>query len=126
MLYHQNILAQVNAGSRRLPASHIFSPVISRLDWRQSQTSARSRKYHPLATAPWPLGMSPVTSVDCAVQVTAGVTVLRGRMAPRAARRARLGVCAPTSAGAKPTTRMTRVGCMLDLLRRDQRGRIAI
>ena len=60
MLYHQNILAQVKSGSRRLPASQIFSPAISRFDWRHSHTSARSRKYQPLATAPWPLGSSPV------------------------------------------------------------------
>ena len=52
MLYHQNSLAQVKAGSRRFAASHTFSPPTSRFDWRHSQTSDRSRKYQPLATMP--------------------------------------------------------------------------
>ena len=52
MLYHQNSLAQVNARSRCLAASQIFSPATSGFDCRQSQTSARSRKYQPLATQP--------------------------------------------------------------------------
>ncbi len=75
MLYHQNILAQVKAGSRLRPASQIFSPATSRFDCRHSSTSAMSRKYQPFATAPCPDGISPVSSVDCAVQVTAGTTV---------------------------------------------------
>ena len=52
MLYHQNRLAQVKPGSRRLPASQSFSPAIKRFDCRHSHTSARSRRYQPLATAP--------------------------------------------------------------------------
>ena len=112
MLYHQNILAQVKAGSRALPASQIFSPATSPSGWRQSMTSARSRKYQPLATIPWPDGGRPVISVACTVQVTAGVTVASGRMPPRAASRARFGVCTPTRRGARPTARMTRVRCM--------------
>jgi hypothetical protein len=43
MLNHQNSFAQVKAGSRRLPASQIFSPVTSAFDWRQSATSGVSR-----------------------------------------------------------------------------------
>src|SRR5262245_22056303 len=124
MLYHQNILAQVKSGSRRLPASQTFSPAISPFDWRHSHTSARSRKYQPFATAPCPLGGSPVTSVDCTVQVTAGVTASSGRIAPRSAKRRRLGVCGPTSAGVSPTTRMTRVGCMLQLRQLEDAERI--
>ena len=37
MLYHQNILAQVKAGSRALPASQTFSPATSPFDCRQSR-----------------------------------------------------------------------------------------
>src|SRR5690606_5970476 len=79
MLYHQNILAQVNAGSRRLAASHSFSPCTSRFDWRHSQISLRSRKYQPLATMPCSRGSVPVTKVDWTVVVTAGTTVSSGR-----------------------------------------------
>ena len=52
MLYHQNRLAQVNAGSRRLAVSHTFSACTKRFDWRHNQISERSRKYQPLATIP--------------------------------------------------------------------------
>src|SRR6266545_6394639 len=82
MLYHQKRFAQVNAGSRRAAVSQIFSPATSRLDCRQSQTSLRSRKYQPLATAPWSLGRSPVVKVDWTEQVTAGSTGPRGRTHP--------------------------------------------
>ena len=112
MLYHQNILEQVKFGSRALPASQIFSPATRLFGWRHSSTSFRSRKNQPFATAPWPEGGRPVTKVDCAVQVTAGVTVLSGLSAPRFASAARFGVCAPTRSGARPTTRMTRVRFM--------------
>ena len=64
MLYHQNILAQVNSGSRALPASQIFSPPTSLFDWRQSHTSDKSLKYHPFATIPCPEGNNPVNKVD--------------------------------------------------------------
>jgi hypothetical protein len=52
MLYHQNSLAQRNAGSRFLAASQIFSPATSAFDWRQNQISESSRKYQPLPTTP--------------------------------------------------------------------------
>ena len=52
MLYHQNMLAQVKAGSRLRPASQTHSPVTSLFDWRQNQISDRSRKNQPLPTMP--------------------------------------------------------------------------
>jgi hypothetical protein len=63
-----------------------------RFDWRQSQTSMRSRKSQPFATTPWSRGVSPVMKVAWTLQVTAGVTVASGRTAPAAASRARFGV----------------------------------
>ena len=39
-------------------------------------------------------GSAPVTKVDCTVVVTAGVTVVSGRIAPRAASALRFGACA--------------------------------
>src|SRR6266851_4065653 len=75
MLYHQKSFAQVNEPSRFLAVSQIFSPPTSRLDCRHSHTSARSRKYQPLATTPCPEGKRPVRNVDCTEQVTAGVMV---------------------------------------------------
>src|SRR5690349_23209074 len=107
MLYHQKRLAQVKLGSRRLAASQIFSPPTSRFDWRQSQTSDRSRKYQPLATMPCSRGNAPVRKVDWMGHVTAGKTVSSGRTAPRAASRWRCGVCGPMKRPAKPTTLMT-------------------
>ena len=71
-----------------------------------------SRKYQPFATAPCPAGSKPVSSVDCTVQVTAGSTVASGRSPPRPAACAILGVWMPTSAGERPTTRITKVGFM--------------
>src|SRR5262245_37211922 len=109
MLYHQNSTAQVNAGSRRAAASHTFSPPTSRFDCRQSHTSARSRKYQPLATQPWPAGGSPVVNVACAEHVTAGRTVRRGRTPPSRASAARCGVASPTRSGVSPTTSRTTV-----------------
>src|SRR5688500_3253864 len=103
MLYHQNILAQVKLGSRFLPASQIFSPLTRWFDCRHSQTSAVSRKYQPLATAPCPLGGRPVVKVDCTEQVTAGVMVCSGRSAPRAASADNAGACG-SSLGVSPTT----------------------
>ena len=41
-------------------------------------------KIHPLATAPWADGYSPVSSVLCTVQVTAGITVWSGPNRPAA------------------------------------------
>src|SRR5690349_881083 len=109
MLYHQNSLAQVNAGSRRRPLSQTFSPATSRFDCRHSQTSDKSRKYPPLATMPCSRGKVPVRNDDCTVVVTAGVTVSSGRMPPRAASRCRFGACGPSRAGVSPTTLRTRV-----------------
>jgi hypothetical protein len=105
-------LAQVKDGSRALAASHIFSPATSLFDWRHNETSARSRKYQPFATAPWPAGIRPVTRVDCTEQVTAGTTVASGRLAPVAPSFLRFGVNPPTREGVKPTARITRVGFM--------------
>ena len=93
MLYHQNRLAQVKDGSRRLPASQIFSPATRRFDCRQSQTSMRSRNSQPFATTPWSRGEPPVMKVACTLQVTAGVTVVSGRIAPARASALSRGVC---------------------------------
>ena len=95
MLYHQNMLAQVKAGSRRLAVSQIFSPPTSRFDCRQSQTSIRSRNSQPFATMPWSRGRPPVMNVACTLQVTAGVTVVSGRIAPARANAPSRGVCGP-------------------------------
>src|SRR5262245_49819989 len=75
MLYHQNRLAQVNAGSRSRPSSQTFLASTRRFDWRQNQISLKSRKYQPLATMPCSAGSLPVSSVACTEQVTAGVIV---------------------------------------------------
>ena len=88
MLYHQNRLAQVKDGSRRLPASQIFSPSTSRFDCRQNQISIRSRNSQPLPTMPCWRGRSPVMKVACTLHVTAGVIVVErahaaGRREPR-------------------------------------------
>src|SRR5262245_29786158 len=45
ILYQKKSFAVVKPGSRRLPASQIFSPPTRWFDCRQSQTCARSRKY---------------------------------------------------------------------------------
>jgi hypothetical protein len=95
MLYHQNRLAVVKEGSRRLPASQTFSPPTRRFDWRQNHTSIRSRNSQPLATMPCSRGSSPVMKVACTEQVTAGVTVVSGRAAPALARALSLGVWEP-------------------------------
>src|SRR5215216_3834143 len=81
MLYHQDSLAQVKLGSRRLASSHSFSPVTSPFDCRHNQTCESSRKYQPLPTMPCADGIVPVTNVDCTEQVTAGRIVVRGRSA---------------------------------------------
>ena len=46
----------------------------------------------------------------CTVQVTAGVTVVSGRIPPCSTRRRILGVPGPMSLGVRPTTRSTSVG----------------
>ena len=76
---------------------------------RRALGSEVSRKYQPLATQPWSRGKRPVVKVDCTEQVTAGVTVRSGRIAPWRASAARFGVCSPTSFGVSPTTFRTRV-----------------
>src|SRR3954471_18543599 len=111
MLYHQNSFAQVNDGSRLRAASHSFSPSTSRLDWRHSQISESSRKYHPLPTMPCSRGSVPVTKVDCTVVVTAGVTVRRLRTVPCFASAPRCGAWT-SSAGVMPTTFSTSVRFM--------------
>src|SRR3954451_14472830 len=82
MLYHQKSFAQVNDASRLRAASQSFSPSTRRFDWRHSQISERSRKYQPLPTIPCSRGSVPVTKVDCAVVVTAHLTVRKLRSAP--------------------------------------------
>src|SRR5205814_1382330 len=64
-------------------------------------------------TMPCSLGRVPVRNVDCTEQVTAGVIVRMGALAPDRANAARLGVSAPSMAGVRPTTLMTAVGCTL-------------
>src|ERR1043166_1548275 len=112
MLYHQNRFAVVKPGSRRRPSSQIFSPATRRFDCRHSHTSIRSRNSQPLATTPCARGSVPVMKVDWTVQVTAGVTVDSGRIAPARASAAMCGVSGPMWRGDRPTTRMTSVGCM--------------
>ena len=109
MLCHQKSLAQVTRGSRRRAVSQTFSPETRRLDCRQNQTSDRSRKYQPFPTMPWPDGGKPVRKVLWTVEVTAGVTVRRGRTAPLRASAFKLGVSGPKRAGVSPTTLMTAV-----------------
>src|SRR6516165_8296942 len=106
MLYHQKSLAQVKAGSRFLAASHTFSPETSAFDCRHSHTSARSRKYQPLATMPCSLGIVPVKNVDCTEHVTAGVMDRSARHPPCSARRRKLGASARCSL-VSPTTSST-------------------
>src|SRR5690348_10131898 len=103
ILYHQKSFATVKLASRRLAASHSFSPCTSAFDWRQSHTCARSLKYQPLPTMPCSRGKAPVTNVDCTEQVTAGVIVRRGRSAPCSRKRESSGVCSPSSACVSPT-----------------------
>src|SRR5947207_7416583 len=122
MLYHQKSLAQVKAGSRRRAASQIFWPATSRWDWRQSHTSERSRKYQPLATQPWSRGRRPVVNVDCTEHVTAGRIVRSGRIAPRRASAARLGVASPRRSGVSPTTLRTSVRRIAGALTADHGG----
>src|SRR5215475_12642293 len=50
--------------------------------------------------------------VACTVQVTAGVTVRSGRMAPARANAVSRGVCGPKCRGVSPTTSRTMVGRM--------------
>jgi hypothetical protein len=109
MLYHQNMLAQVNAGSRRLAASHIFSPLTRRFDCRHSMTSIWSRNSQPLATMPCSRGVSPVMKLAWTLHVTAGVTVLSGAMAPARASAESRGVRAPRWRGVSPTTIIARI-----------------
>src|ERR1700694_5041449 len=104
MLYHQNNVAQVKEGSRRDAASQIFSPATDLFDCRHSHTSDRSRKYHPFAMQPWPLGKSPVVKVDWTEQVTAGRTVRSGRIPSVPANARRCGVASPSRSGVSPTT----------------------
>ncbi len=53
-------------------------------------------------------GNVPVTKVDWTVVVTAGVTVVNGRIVPRSASALRFGACW-SSEGVSPTTSMTSV-----------------
>ena len=110
MLYHQNMLAQVNEASRRFAASQIFSPSTRRLDCRHSITSIWSRNSQPLPTMPCAEGFSPVIKLAWTLQVTAGVTVCSGAMAPSRASAERRGVSAPRWRGVSPTTIIARTG----------------
>src|SRR4029077_19844314 len=58
-------------------------------------------------------GKAPVMNVACTVHVTAGVTVVSGRMTPPRASAAICGVCGPKCRGVKPTTRITIVVRMI-------------
>src|SRR5688572_11890956 len=109
MLYHQNRFAQVNAESRSRPASQTFLASTKRFDCRHNHTSPSSRKYQPLPTMPCSDGSLPVKNVDCAEQVTAGVTVVSGRNAPCFAKSFKCGVASPSRCSASPTTSITSV-----------------
>ncbi len=52
-------------------------------------------------------GIKPVTRVDWTEHVTAGVTVVNGRIPPLAANLHNSGVCSPNKSGDKPTTSTT-------------------
>src|SRR5688572_30026131 len=106
MLYHQKRLAHAADGSRFLSASQSFSPATRRFDWRQSQTSDRSRKYQPFPTIPCSRGSVPVRIVDWTEQVTAGSTVVIGAVKPSFPTRAMFGASL-RSFGVRPTTLMT-------------------
>ena len=110
MLYHQKSFAQVKPGTWRRAASQTFSPATRRFDCRQSQISARSRKYQPLPTMPCCRGSAPVSMLACALQVTAGNTALSGVMKPSRASAASAGVSDPTWADVSPTTSTTTSG----------------
>ena len=98
------------AGSRCFAASQTFSPCTSRLDWRHSIVSPRSRKCQPFATIPWPAGGSPVSMVLWAEHVTAGRIACNGRMPDRAASRFRCGRLGPSRRGVRPGTLTTITG----------------
>jgi hypothetical protein len=112
MLNHQNMLAQVNEGSRCRATSQILGACTSRFDCRQSLISHSSRKYHPLPTTPCTSGVWPVRYVACTEQVTAGNTGCTADTRPRADHSFRKGVCSPISRGVRPTTFNTTVFCM--------------
>jgi hypothetical protein len=116
MLYHQNSLALVKLGSRRLASSQTLSPATSWFDCRHSQTCDKSRKYQPLPTMPCSRGNLPVTNVDCTEQVTAGKIVRSGRAAYASRNARKAGVCSPIEAGVSPTTFKTKVFCTVALL----------
>ena len=99
MLNHQNSTAL-----RASTSSQMRRAWISRLDWRQNQTSLRSRKYQPLATMPCSLGSLPVSIVAWQVEVTAGSGGVSGAGGPNCFSR---GACS-SSAGVSPTTLSTR------------------
>ena len=113
MLYHQKIFAQRSPGRVRCAVSQTFSPLIRWFDWRQSQTSERSRKYQPFATMPCSRGIVPVSIVACAVHVTAGSTGVMGAMKPSLASACRCGVSSPIREGVKPTMSRTTSGAVM-------------
>src|SRR2546425_1109650 len=110
MLYHQKSFAQVKPGTWRRAASQTFSPATRRFDCRQSQISARSRKYQPLPSMPCCRGSAPVSMLACALQVRAGNTAPSGIMKPSRASAASAGVSDPTWADVSPTTSTTTSG----------------
>src|SRR5438132_11648362 len=71
MLYHQKSFAQVKPGDWRRAASQTVSPATRRFDCRQSQISARSRKYQPLQTMPCCRGSDAVSLLASGMQGTA-------------------------------------------------------
>src|SRR4051794_3969307 len=106
MLYHQQMLAQVNVGSSFFAVSQIFSADTSLFDCFQNLISHSSRKYQPLPTIPCSLGCTPVKYVDCTVQVTAGIDGAMLATLRDFANAESLGVCAPISEGVRPTMLM--------------------
>src|SRR5690606_11919610 len=112
MLYHQNSLAQVNAGFSRLRASNTFSPCTRPLFCFQNPISAVSRKYQPMATMPLRAGGVPVSMTAWLVQVTAGNGSRRRALHPSRRKAAMRGVWGPIREGVRPTTFRTAVSCI--------------
>src|SRR6266540_6346339 len=84
---------------------------MSRLDCCQKRTSPVSRNSQPLPTMPWRDAGCPVSSVACAVQVTAGTASASRRSQPASARPFRRGACG-SRREVSPTAFTSTSGCM--------------